>query len=197
MTGVDSHRRSRRLLWRPRPATGRGAGDRFREWAKFEPLIGHTGSALTRRPVRADPQAQARPDRRPAGGRLQRGGERDPRPGARRPGAGGRRLRGAGRGPGHAGCSAPGPTRDRAGAGQDAGRRRGGRHRRAAAAAPPAGARPAAARSAGQGADADGLQPDQRGRPDGHGLHRGPGRPPRSRPRWPRWPARRACSPRR
>jgi sporulation protein YlmC with PRC-barrel domain len=49
VTGVDSHRRSRRLLWgltgTPAEETGR-----FREWAAFEPLIGHTGSALSRRP---------------------------------------------------------------------------------------------------------------------------------------------------
>ena len=37
------------------------------------------------RPVRPDPPAQARPDRRPARRRLQSGGDRDPRPGARRP----------------------------------------------------------------------------------------------------------------
>ncbi len=48
VSGVDSHRRPRRLFGlaaapdsRPHP---------FREWGKFEPLIGHTGSALTRRP---------------------------------------------------------------------------------------------------------------------------------------------------
>ncbi len=48
VSGVDSHRRPRRLLGlaagqdsRPHP---------FREWGKFEPLIGHTGSALTRLP---------------------------------------------------------------------------------------------------------------------------------------------------
>jgi CBS domain-containing protein len=49
VTGVDSHRRPRKLLG---ALAGSGeARDRpFREWAKFEPLIGHTGSALTRRP---------------------------------------------------------------------------------------------------------------------------------------------------
>ncbi len=49
LTGVDTHRRSRRLFG------GRGAArepgeQSFREWAKFEPLIGHTGSALLRGP---------------------------------------------------------------------------------------------------------------------------------------------------
>ena len=48
VAGVDSHRRSRRLPW------SHGADDEsahpFREWAKFEPLIGHTGSALFRGP---------------------------------------------------------------------------------------------------------------------------------------------------
>ncbi|HEU5421524.1 MAG TPA: CBS domain-containing protein [Streptosporangiaceae bacterium] len=44
ITGVAGHR--------SRPLLGRhGAGDRtFREWAKFEPLIGHSGSALLRGP---------------------------------------------------------------------------------------------------------------------------------------------------
>ena len=56
VTGVDSHRRPRRLLGalagRPaRPAGGPPGGDyRFREWATFEPLIGHSGSAGSRRP---------------------------------------------------------------------------------------------------------------------------------------------------
>ena len=39
---------------------------------------------------------------------------------------------------------------------------------------PAAGAGPAAARAADQGADPDGLQPDQRGRPDGRGLRHRP-----------------------
>jgi CBS domain-containing protein len=54
VTGVDTHRRPSRLLGglagafssdkdRERPPS-------FREWAKFEPLIGHTGSVLSRRP---------------------------------------------------------------------------------------------------------------------------------------------------
>jgi|HubBroStandDraft_2_1064218.scaffolds.fasta_scaffold41367_2 hypothetical protein len=49
VTGVDSHRKSRRLLRGLTGATESESG-RFREWAKFEPLIGHTGSALSRRP---------------------------------------------------------------------------------------------------------------------------------------------------
>jgi CBS domain-containing protein len=54
VSGVDSHRRPRRLLGTLAGAVGSG-GDAgrehpFREWAKFEPLIGHSGSALTRRP---------------------------------------------------------------------------------------------------------------------------------------------------
>src|ERR1700733_14795832 len=51
VTGVDSHRRSRRLLWGLTGTPADEAGGQFREWAKFEPLIGHTGSALSRRPV--------------------------------------------------------------------------------------------------------------------------------------------------
>jgi hypothetical protein len=48
VAGVDGHRRSRRLLRRG-PADGR-RDHSFREWAKFEPLIGHSGSALARGP---------------------------------------------------------------------------------------------------------------------------------------------------
>jgi hypothetical protein len=48
VSGVDSRRRPRRLPLRLRSAVG-PARD-FREWAKFEPLIGHSGSALLRGP---------------------------------------------------------------------------------------------------------------------------------------------------
>jgi len=49
VTGVDSHRRARRLPWSH--SAGGGEHDHaFREWAKFEPLIGHSGSALLRGP---------------------------------------------------------------------------------------------------------------------------------------------------
>ncbi|HXW44908.1 MAG TPA: CBS domain-containing protein [Streptosporangiaceae bacterium] len=47
VTGVDSHRRSRRLLG---GLAAEGRAHPFREWAKFEPLIGHRLSALSRRP---------------------------------------------------------------------------------------------------------------------------------------------------
>jgi CBS domain-containing protein len=67
VAGVDTGRQSRRLLWSRGPAADRGpARDRgavpdrgavanrgqhaFRAWAAFEPLIGHTGSALLRGP---------------------------------------------------------------------------------------------------------------------------------------------------
>jgi len=50
LTGVDTHRRGRRFFG----LGGRAAGDQdehsFREWAKFEPLIGHSSSALLRGP---------------------------------------------------------------------------------------------------------------------------------------------------
>ena len=49
VSGVDSHRRPRRLPWSP-AAGGDEREQAFREWAKFEPLIGHTGSALLRGP---------------------------------------------------------------------------------------------------------------------------------------------------
>jgi CBS domain-containing protein len=48
LTGVDTHRQSRRLL-RSRVPAVRGQHT-FREWARFEPLIGHSGSALLRGP---------------------------------------------------------------------------------------------------------------------------------------------------
>lgn len=48
VTGVDSHRRPRRLL--PSRTTAESRAHSFREWGKFEPLIGHTGSALSRLP---------------------------------------------------------------------------------------------------------------------------------------------------
>ncbi len=48
VTGVDSHRRPRRLF-AVAHATGSGT-HQFREWAAFEPLIGHSSSALSRRP---------------------------------------------------------------------------------------------------------------------------------------------------
>ncbi len=48
LTGVDTRRRSRGLFG----LGGRAAAGQhsFREWAKFEPLIGHTGTALLRGP---------------------------------------------------------------------------------------------------------------------------------------------------
>jgi CBS domain-containing protein len=49
VTGVDTHRRPRKLLG-ALAGPAHGNDHPFREWAKFEPLIGHTGSALTRRP---------------------------------------------------------------------------------------------------------------------------------------------------
>src|SRR5215467_15388882 len=48
LAGVDTRRRSRRLFGGRIPA---GATQtRFREWSKFEPLIGHTSSAIVRSP---------------------------------------------------------------------------------------------------------------------------------------------------
>ncbi|HEY7147052.1 MAG TPA: CBS domain-containing protein [Streptosporangiaceae bacterium] len=50
LTGVDTRRRARGLLGLGgRQAAGQDEHS-FREWAAFEPLIGHTGSALTRGP---------------------------------------------------------------------------------------------------------------------------------------------------
>jgi len=52
VSGVASRRRPRPLLGRLAGPAGPGSGSepQFREWARFEPLIGHTGSALARRP---------------------------------------------------------------------------------------------------------------------------------------------------
>ncbi len=48
VAGVDTRRQTR---WLPRRGHPAGSGDQtFREWNKFEPLIGHTGSALLRGP---------------------------------------------------------------------------------------------------------------------------------------------------
>ncbi|HET7013780.1 MAG TPA: CBS domain-containing protein [Streptosporangiaceae bacterium] len=48
LAGVDTHRRSRGLLRMISP--GEGSGHQFEDWANFEPLIGHAGSALLRGP---------------------------------------------------------------------------------------------------------------------------------------------------
>jgi CBS domain-containing protein len=50
LTGVDTRRRARHWLGRGAAPGGDPAGHLFREWARFEPLIGHTGSALLRGP---------------------------------------------------------------------------------------------------------------------------------------------------
>jgi hypothetical protein len=49
LTGVDTRRRSRGLLGLGVRSAAQGEHS-FSEWAKFEPLIGHTGSALLRGP---------------------------------------------------------------------------------------------------------------------------------------------------
>jgi CBS domain-containing protein/sporulation protein YlmC with PRC-barrel domain len=51
VSGVATHRRPRSVFGRlTGPGGQSGAEPQFREWARFEPLIGHTGSALDRRP---------------------------------------------------------------------------------------------------------------------------------------------------
>ncbi|HEY7325713.1 MAG TPA: CBS domain-containing protein [Streptosporangiaceae bacterium] len=52
VSAVASHRRPQSLLGRLTVlSAGQPGGEQtFREWAKFEPLIGHTGTALARRP---------------------------------------------------------------------------------------------------------------------------------------------------
>ena len=48
LTGVDTRRRARWLFGSR--AADEPAGHQFREWARFEPLIGHAGSAMLRGP---------------------------------------------------------------------------------------------------------------------------------------------------
>lgn len=50
LAGVDTHRRPRRIRPSRRTTAGRPGEHPFREWAEFEPLIGHSGSAVLRGP---------------------------------------------------------------------------------------------------------------------------------------------------
>jgi len=50
LAGVDTRRRPRRLFGPRTPAASDHGEHPFREWAKFEPLIGHSGSELLRGP---------------------------------------------------------------------------------------------------------------------------------------------------
>ncbi len=50
LSGVDTRRRARRIPGLGGSAARQTAAHPFREWAKFEPLIGHSGSALLRGP---------------------------------------------------------------------------------------------------------------------------------------------------
>jgi CBS domain-containing protein len=50
LVGVDTRRRPRRLFGGRIAATGLASGQAFRDWAAFEPLIGHAGSAVLRGP---------------------------------------------------------------------------------------------------------------------------------------------------
>jgi CBS domain-containing protein len=49
LAGVDTHRRPRRFFGLG-AGSGQAGGQSFREWGQFEPLIGHSGSALLRGP---------------------------------------------------------------------------------------------------------------------------------------------------
>jgi hypothetical protein len=50
LAGVDTRRRPRRIFGGRGAASGPATGQYFRDWAEFEPLIGHAGSALLRGP---------------------------------------------------------------------------------------------------------------------------------------------------
>ena len=100
LAGVDTRRRPRLTVRAARPGQS-GRRRRLRDWHDFECRHRAREQRLAARAVRPHPQAEARPDRRPARERLQGRGDRDPRPGARGPRARGRCLRGTRRGPGH------------------------------------------------------------------------------------------------
>ena len=122
LAGVDTRRRPGWL----RRLTGRGGGDHSgRRLPGLVPVRAADRARRQRgpaRPARPDPPAEAGPDRRPARGRVQGRGARDPGPcpcGSR---AGSRRLRGAGGGSGHPAARRAQRRRDRRRAVQDAGR---------------------------------------------------------------------------
>lgn len=50
LVGVDTRRRPRRVFGGRVTGVGPASGQHFRDWAEFEPLIGHAGSALFRGP---------------------------------------------------------------------------------------------------------------------------------------------------
>jgi CBS domain-containing protein len=50
LVGVDTRRRPRRIFATRVAGAGLPSGQHFRDWAEFEPLIGHAGSALLRGP---------------------------------------------------------------------------------------------------------------------------------------------------
>jgi CBS domain-containing protein len=50
LSGVDTRRRTRRILGGRIPAPGLAGGPAFRDWSLFEPLIGHASSAVLRGP---------------------------------------------------------------------------------------------------------------------------------------------------
>ena len=131
VSGVDTRRRPRgssRCSARRRLTIRQG----LPRLARLRVADRPRGQRAAARPVRPDPPARAGPDRRPAGGGLQGGGNRDPRPGACRSRTRGRRLRGTRRGPGEPAARGPYRPGDRRRARPDARRRRRRRDRRAA-----------------------------------------------------------------
>ncbi len=171
VSGVDTRRRPRRLFGLLGPEAPDDAGV-FRDWHDFEWLIGHAGSALLRGPfarIRRLKPAQiadlleeaSKEEETEILGRVHADPELEADVFEELDEDLATRLLGARTEPG-----------DRRRAGPDARRRRRGRDRRTAPAAQAARPGPAAARPADQGADPDGLQRHQRGRPDGGGLRR-------------------------
>ena len=69
LTGVDTHRRARR--WLGLGPAAREPDGQFREWARFEPLIGHTSSALLRGPFARSANTHLRRKRRAEDGALE------------------------------------------------------------------------------------------------------------------------------
>ena len=92
LAGVDTRRRPRRLFGLLGPDQ-QDDGRRLPRLARLRVAHRAPEQCAAARAVRPHPQAEARPDCRPARERLQGGGDRDPRPGPRGSRARGRRLR--------------------------------------------------------------------------------------------------------
>ena len=196
LSGVDTRRRPRRLfgLLGPEPSDDPGA---FRDWHDFESLIGHAGSALLRGPfarIRRLKPAQiadlleeaSKDEETEILGRVHADPELEADVFEELDEDLATRLLGARTNQEIADVLARMRADDAADAIAELPQR-----------AQAARAGPAAARPADQGADADGLQRHQRGRPDGGGLRRLARHEHASATRWPGYASPSRSSPRR